>query len=53
MQKDERFGGPRKEKPHGPASVDRVRAEKSKRIGVMAGHKGVDLRIEMRIARGD
>ena len=53
VKKDARFGGPRDEKAHGPAAVDSVRAEKSEGIGMMAGHKSIDLRIEVRIARAE
>jgi hypothetical protein len=48
-----RFGSPRKEEPNDPAAVDRARSEKGEGVGMMAGHQGVDLRIEMRIATGD
>jgi hypothetical protein len=53
LQRDACFGGPGKNEPHGPATLDRVRAEKTEGIGMMPSDERVNLQIEMRIARSD
>jgi hypothetical protein len=45
------FGSPGKEETNCPISIDGMRTQEGKRIGMTASQEGVDLRLDPRIAR--